>query len=105
MEQNLVDEVVLAPGAAETIAEHVQRRFGRKSKEELAAIAEQLKTTIDARVDRKLAESRTHVKKQAEELTEAVKAGLDDGSISEQEVLVEFFKQIKRDVEKQDQER
>jgi hypothetical protein len=50
-------------------------------------------------------EIRANVKKQADLIIDAVKAGLDNGTISEQEILSEYVRSLKAAVRKQDEER
>jgi DNA-binding IscR family transcriptional regulator len=46
----------------------------------------------------------SHIKEAAKEITEAVRQGLDDGSITEGEVLAEYYRQLKRTVDKEDKQ-
>ena len=49
--------------------------------------------------------TQANVKKQADVIIDRIKAGLNSGEISEAEVLSEYFRNIKRQVQQQDQER
>jgi hypothetical protein len=90
----LAEEVQLDEESSRILVQRVVEALQRHKQRESEKQREPQQTNIPS-----------NIKEAAKEITEAVRQGLDDGSITEGEVLAEYYRQLKRDVQKQDQER